>query len=1131
MDYRVNNHKIQHQIKESSQGSNRLRVNSENQGLPKLMKGQRVMGTVTSVAEGVTISLQGYELSAPAGMFKDLSVGDDILFEVQKITDSHVELSAVDYEAQQNGKATEAIVRLDADREVFLSRKKLEGEQSEREEEHINRMIKIEEFLSQITEKDYQALEEEGFSVEDLTVSGLGAAITRLHGSRPAAFGEQDPSDNRNKDKKAFSTGEIVQKLKQANLPANEDNVHKVMTALELCDSVGKLDEAAMKHLIRMELPPTIENLYRAQYSKETAGNAGKLSEETWTKLLPQVEEVIRASGHEVNKENLNKARWLVENQLPLTKDNLIYYSRLSGMEEITDQSQALDQILQDMREGIAPKDSIVIPGKQENLRRLVEKLDTVREEELKDAVRTKKEITIKLLTDEKYREEHLKNVPNKELTEEQQLEAVRAQRQLEELRLKMTTQAAATLERKGIHVETESLQRLVEELKQLEESYYSRLFAEADHIADSDEINLLRDTARGMEQLKAVPSYILGATLSARKLITVPGLVEEGLRLSEQLTRAKEAYETLMTEPNREYGDSIQKAFRNSDSLLTELGLENTVYNQRAVRILGYNRMEITQENLELVKAYDLEVNTLMQRLHPAVAVRLIRDGINPMGIPISELNQRIDQLREEQGITSEERFSTYLRKLEKQEQLPKDERQAYIGIYRLLHNIDKTDGAALGAVIKADRAVTLNNLLTAVRSLQKGTVNTVVDDSFGSLQGLTDREATITDQLEAIFGPENDTAFINVSLEVSEGMEARTEFHNHILKQLLSEASPEGFHEVHQKLYQAVQPSLQALQESAPLFSSGRGIWEQLKDVPVESLYDLLGSTITSEEDAVYTEKLMELKQVYQNADQAVRFLEDFKVPCTTTNIMLAGQILNNNSPFFRRYFQLRDENIQEKKKSNLKEMEGLADTLIDKDSAQKTYNTMEAGLKEVIEQESQSERIDSLRLTELKSMGAQMLLMKTLAQREFYQIPIETSQGITNMNLTIIRGKESTGRVAVSLASEALGSVKVDISLKDRTLNGYIVSDSRMGAQLLTDRLQGIKAMLQEENITVKQLEVCYDRFAKDTYTYQQPDREGVGNLRDQEIERLLYRIARTVVLEVSAAEMKEHHAAVS
>lgn len=1114
----MNQNKLFYQIKEIFSGRESINAKNDNRGLSGFEKGQKVRGLVSSVSDGITISLQGYEITAPAGMFQGLSVGDTILFEVLSVTDSQIELSAADHKSIKNGKAAEAIVRLNTDRDVFLSRKEQEGKQTEREEEHRTTMKKIDNLLSRMTEKDFKVLEEEGFSVEDFTVSGLEAAITRLHSfHEEGAAGYHQPGGRENKN--SFTAREIEQKLKDANLPAEADTVRKVMSALDISSSIGELDEAAMKHLIRMELPPSLENLYKAKYSKETSGKESQLSEETWTKLRPQVEEVIRAAGYEVNTENLNRARWLVENGLPLTKENFIYYDRLTGQEEFTDQSEVLDQILKEMGEGIAPKDAIVIPGLKDRTQKLTEKLTAVSEKEIRDAVRTEKEINIKLLTDKKYREEYLKEVQSEELTEKQQLETVRARRLLEEIRLKMTTEAAGALERKGFHIETQGLGRVVEELRQLEDSYYRRLFTEADLEADVDQINLLRETTRGMEQLKTVPSYVLGTTLASRKLMTIPGLVTEGSKLTEQLMKAKDAYESLLTEPNREYGDSIQKAFKNSGSLLSEMGLENTVYNQRAIRILGYNRMEITQENLERVKAYDLEVNTLMQKLHPAVAVRLIKEGINPMGIPIDELNQKIDQLREEQGITSDEKFSTFLRKLEKEDRIQKEERQAYIGIYRLLYRIDKTDGAALGAVIKADREVTLSNLLTAVRSLQKGAIDTVVDDSFGMLQSVSDREATITDQLNGVFG-EDSSGKAPGKQEVTSGNEAKAEFMNHALKQLLSAATPEGLLEMQQKLYESALPAHQGSTESAPMLTSGMGIWETLKDVSAEKLFDL--ASAQSGEDAIYKEKLQELKQVYQSADQAVRFLEDFKVPCTTSNIMMAGQILNNSSTFFKKYFQLREENNKEISKNNLQEKEKLTDTLIDRDSAGMTYDQMEQEIKEVLEQESGSDRIDALRLTELKNMGAQMALMKTLAKKEFYQIPIETGKGITNMNLTIVRGTGSAGKVTVSLVTQALGKVKADISLKDRTLNGYIASDSRRGAELLTGNLQGIREMLKEEDITVKQLEVCYDRFAKDNYTYQNQESGTTDGPGSAENERLLYRIARSMVLAVSAAD---------
>ena len=48
----------------------------------------------------------------------------------------------------------------------------------------------------------------------------------------------------------------------------------------------------------------------------------------------------------------------------------------------------------------------------------------------------------------------------------------------------------------------------------------------------------------------------------------------------------------------------------------------------------------------------------------------------------------------------------------------MTKEEKEAYIGIYRLLRQLEKTDGAAIGALLQQGAEPTLKNLLTAVRS-----------------------------------------------------------------------------------------------------------------------------------------------------------------------------------------------------------------------------------------------------------------------------------------------------------------------------------------------------------------------------------------------------------------------------
>ena len=49
-----------------------------------------------------------------------------------------------------------------------------------------------------------------------------------------------------------------------------------------------------------------------------------------------------------------------------------------------------------------------------------------------------------------------------------------------------------------------------------------------------------------------------------------------------------------------------------------------------RAVQILGYNRMEITEENIAQIIEYDRAVNDMLAACHPNAVLSMIRDGIN---------------------------------------------------------------------------------------------------------------------------------------------------------------------------------------------------------------------------------------------------------------------------------------------------------------------------------------------------------------------------------------------------------------------------------------------------------------------------------------------------------------------
>ena len=65
-------------------------------------------------------------------------------------------------------------------------------------------------------------------------------------------------------------------------------------------------------------------------------------------------------------------------------------------------------------------------------------------------------------------------------------------------------------------------------------------------------------------------------------------------------------------------------KAFRNVDDILKDMGAEITEANQRAIRIMGYNQITITEDNLNRVKEAEGRLSTVVQE--NATGVRVVR-------------------------------------------------------------------------------------------------------------------------------------------------------------------------------------------------------------------------------------------------------------------------------------------------------------------------------------------------------------------------------------------------------------------------------------------------------------------------------------------------------------------------
>lgn len=74
-----------------------------------------------------------------------------------------------------------------------------------------------------------------------------------------------------------------------------------------------------------------------------------------------------------------------------------------------------------------------------------------------------------------------------------------------------------------------------------------------------------------------------------------------------------------------------------------------------------------------------------------PAVVTQMIKRGINPLEMDFTSLNQEAENIKsDESGREDNRRFSEYLWKMEQNHEISEEERSSYIGIYRLIRQVE---------------------------------------------------------------------------------------------------------------------------------------------------------------------------------------------------------------------------------------------------------------------------------------------------------------------------------------------------------------------------------------------------------------------------------------------------------
>lgn len=866
--------------------------------------------------------------------------------------------------------------------------------------------------------EDFREYRENGGSISDVDSSEIVTVVDKIK-IRLAESGADVGKISASQDAIDHISGgrvtndQAAKILDAADLPATNDNVSDMRKAFELASSLTEFSDGAVKYMVDNALPAEIQNLYYAENGAGAMFGTETISDEAAQELMPQMKEVIEASGLPVNEDTLSESRWMVANEIALTEDNLLRVDALKQMELPFASEQILSAVTDALTMGKRPQEA-------------------------------------------------------------EMLKFVSAERSLEETRLAMTEDANLSLTKRGMAIDTTALRERVEALKEKEQSYYEKLLTDAGAEADAVQLDAVRDTVDAIEELRFLPSYTLGIPEADTE--TLSGIREAGRPLKARLDQAGERYETMQTEVRRDLGDSIQKAFRNVDDIVADLGLPETGASARAVRILGYNSLEITAESVEAMKAKDEEVQRAFKNLTPAVVARMIRDGVNPLDMRLSELNERAQALREEHGISDEDRFSEYLYKLEHNREISPEERESYVGIYRLIHQIEKSDGAAIGAVVNQGAPLTMRNLLTAVRSYRKGGMDYAVSDDFDGVQ-VRPGDNDIIRQID-------------------------TAFQTNVMRDIAEEFSPEAFRTL----------------------MKNNADWEERNP---EQFLDDIRSADTENEDQLYAKEQMErLAEAADTESEIYRMLEKYEVPNTVANVLALKQMTAYPNVALRRLFRTpkdayRDENgevdFDAVKNDLLRQFGEAVSEPEDLAKAQKRLADVAENVMATMLASDDNETTE-LDIRSMKMAVNRFRIAERMASEENYHIPVLVAGETGELNLKIVSGKEDKGIVDILFSLSSLGSVAAKLKVEDGKLSGFVAADRRDTVDLFAGKGEDfLRAFLGVEGIASVSLNPVFDEKLNLSHFNASTDEENDALRQEKDQSpvstKTLYKVAKS------------------
>ena len=915
-----------------------------------------------------------------------------------------------------------------------------------------------------MTDADYAKASEDGYDLKDEDSEAAVNIIDKIKavlvesGTEITGF-----TDDLSREQLTEITGsqayanELVQSFHENDVPVTKENVAAVQNAVSRADTLTQPQEAAVGYMIENRMDPTIDHLYLASYStngqsasgsgfyaQETSGYYARKADQTdWEQIAPQINQVISDAGYQTeDMAAQTQAKSLIENGIPLTTDNLQRGMEISSLTfplSRTDVVNAAVSAIADGKE--TTQGNLADPrSRVQKAADLNEATSKIGDQAVQNTVTEGKELNLKNLlqaeqqtgnAQNKIAEDILNTSAESETNENNSVEyndinVINARKQLEEVRLIMSTQTNLKLLKSGYQIDTAPMEDLISQLKNAAAQLQSTGAASG---TASQQTTLYAEATQKISCMPQIPAAIVGALKDEFKVDTLDEIYVKGTQLQLTYDKAGDLYEALMTAPRADLGDRMEKAFQNVDDLLSEIGQDTTQENRRAVRILAYNQMSVTSENVEQVRAWDNKLTNTVDRLKPSAVLSMIRDGQNPLTMTIDELNQNLDE-RNDSDTKQDEKYAKFLYKLEKQSDITSEEKESYIGIYRLFNTLQKTDDAAIGTLLNTGAEMTIGNLLSATRTLKSaGTgMDYTVDDSFGGLEAVQSGVPTISEQIES--------AFIYYSAKadtVSENMEP-----------------------------------------------------EKLK------AYGPTDTTELAEfADALETADIDETLEESWNKDQLKEIRDTVS---TQEKASAQQELQENNIPVSISHLQAMEEMLSSRKTTGTsiwdryEELTGSRDLAQSEDADSEDYcSSYKEDLQQMADQLNKVISDTDVTYIDMKAislMHKQLAVAQEMADHGSYEIPVQVGEQTVSMHVVLQKDEGEGSGVEASLETQDYGTLSVSMRIRNGKVSGLLKTDhgetpqTRNYCETVRARLsENISGQLPQLNFDENDMAVIY------------------------------------------------------